>query len=125
VPSKADLLANVKIEEGKLVFSKDYTDTTYYHAFKDGLLEELDPPLPAELVTGYEKGPNFRRVSGEMGPAKKRKVPALDLRAELEAVEAKAKLLRAKLEQQETSERAAKIAKFKELQAELGPIDLD
>jgi hypothetical protein len=47
-----------------------------------------------------------------------------DLRAELEAVEAKAKLLRAKLEQQETSERAAKIAKFKELQAELAPLGL-
>jgi hypothetical protein len=74
VASKAELLKNVGVKDDKLIFTEeDYTSSaySYYHVFKDGFLEDMDPPLPAELVTGYEKGPNFRRVSGEAGPARR------------------------------------------------------
>ena len=99
--------------------SKDYTNTTYYLEMKDGLLDKLDPPFPVELQTGYEKGPNFRRVTGLLGPGKKRKAPEPDLRAEVEATEAKLVELKAKLAAQEESQKDAMIAKARQLSAAL------
>ena len=67
----------------------------------------------------YETGPNFRRVTGLLGPGKKRKAPAPDLRAEVEATEAKLVEMKAKLAAQEESQKDAMIAKVQQLHASL------
>jgi hypothetical protein len=128
VESLANLLEHVGVSEDKLVFTRPYTDTSYFLEFKHhGLLSALDPPLPAELATGYEKGPYFRSVSGEKpdpsAPKSKSKKRKLDVLEELQ--EAKVALAAqqdrvAELEAKAKDHKAARIAKLQEELAELG-----